>query len=837
MTGTKQKNIREPRPFIIHGHFYQPPRENPWLGIIERQPSAAPARDWNERVYDECYRPNAYSRLLDPQGKIRGIYNNYGNMSFNFGPTLFQWMIDAHEPVVERIIEADKKSCARLNGHGNAIAQVYNHIIMPLASRRDQLTQIRWAKSFFSRNFGRDPEGIWLAETAINLDTVNCLIDEGIHFTVLAPTQAEAFRSLNTGNKWTSTENSPVDTRRAYRIYADKGHSRFLDVFFFDEGLSKAASFGDLLTNGDHCAASIAGCFDSDASEPQVSILATDGETFGHHKPYGDMCLAFLFTESAVRHNIAPINFGYWLEIAPPVYEVSLKNAKSEGTAWSCAHGVGRWYRDCGCQTGGRDEWSQEWRTPLRESLNELQKKVDHIFKEELAAENIDPWLLRDIYEPDQIRRKPELLRDLVAQAGARSQLSSDTLLRIRQLLEAQKFMLFSFTSCGWFFAELSGIEPMQNLGYACRAMQLCHPERTENPLLAPFLSLLSAARSNIDNVDGAELFKRYIAPSMPYMQILAFTSCLEHVLKTSDCDNLRYGLCSTSIEHADQLSPEQDENQAFHVSVQNEMTAENTTYRVLVIHGDSHELTGYVLPGGPGAGQEPPQGVGAGIDLNPEAVRLEMQQLFEGARNRMSALLVRRASGSILDTMTSWMDENEALLDSVAALCRTLPQPYESHISLALLAQWNANMDKVMQFDSEGEAFQTLCEIWDRARHFGVSFDLSESAVTLENMLLSELPLLASELKPESCDRVTFLLNVVDRFGIPVRKHLIEDLYYPILTTKVADLQSEVASQENPTPQKQALLIRLLTFSSRLNFSVEESAINPTAQKSSSRK
>ena len=295
---------------------------------------------------------------------ITGIHNNYTSMSFNFGPTLMEWLEQHHPITTRRIIEGDRSSVLQYDGHGNAVAQVYNHLIMPLASRRDQLTQIRWGKASFNRSFGHFPEGMWLAETAINMETVRCLIEEKIAFVILAPHQAESFRLLNSSSPRVSTDDQAIDTRRPYRLFArnssGKKEGGFLDIFFFDEQLSKEVSFEDLLQDAHTFGKRIDGCFTPDASDDEVVVIATDGETFGHHKPFGDMCLAYFFTHVAPALNIQPVNFGRYRSLHPPKYEVTLKNAFGEGTAWSCSHGVGRWKRDCGCQTGGQRGWHQK---------------------------------------------------------------------------------------------------------------------------------------------------------------------------------------------------------------------------------------------------------------------------------------------------------------------------------------------------------------------------------------------------------------------------------------------------------------------------------------------
>ncbi|MDD5673786.1 MAG: DUF3536 domain-containing protein, partial [Chitinivibrionales bacterium] len=454
MTGNKPAGGK--RAVVIHGHFYQPPRENPWLDAIDRQESAAPYHDWNERIYDQCYRPNAFSRILDPQGMIVDIYNNYRSLSFNFGPTLFRWLETYHPRLAEKIVQADRESYNVFKKHGNALAQVYNHLIMPLSSRRDQLTQIRWAKTFFQSRFNRPPEGLWLAETALNMETVQCCIEEGIRFVVLSPNQAEAIRPLDGAKDWTSVVSGSIDTRRPYRIVArDESHKPtggHLDVFFFDEGLSRAVSFENILTDAKLLADRIRGGFDEKASDNQIVTIATDGETFGHHKPFGDMCLAYFFSRLAPGLDLTPVNFGYYLELNPPRWEVGLKNAFGEGTGWSCMYGVGRWVRDCGCSTGGLKGWNQTWRTPLRKALQDLQKQVDAVFEKSVSPLGADPWALRDgaikVFEAE-----PAAWRKFLLEHGCRADITDEQARLLRRLCEAQKYMLFSFTSCGWFFA------------------------------------------------------------------------------------------------------------------------------------------------------------------------------------------------------------------------------------------------------------------------------------------------------------------------------------------------------------------------------------------------
>jgi hypothetical protein len=333
-------NLKNPHYFTIHGHFYQPPRENPWTDIIENQESAHPFHDWNDRIAHECYSPNGASRLLSPTGRIQDIVNNYEFMSFNIGPTLMSWIRKKTPETYQRIQEADRKSAERLNGHGNAIAQVYNHMIMPLATPADRITQIRWGIRDFEFHFNRKPEAIWLAETAINMDTIVDLIREGIRFTILSPTQAQSYRKIGETH-WSDCSHTNIDTLRPYRIYPKDAEGKalcegYLDIFFYHPSLSSAVGFEHLLRDANVFGKRILDVFDPKKTEPQLVNIGTDGESYGHHEPFGDMCAAWLYNKYAPDHNMVPVNYGWFLEKFPPQYEVTLKNMYGEGSAWSC---------------------------------------------------------------------------------------------------------------------------------------------------------------------------------------------------------------------------------------------------------------------------------------------------------------------------------------------------------------------------------------------------------------------------------------------------------------------------------------------------------------------
>lgn len=515
------------RYFCVHGHFYQPPRENPLFDQVEMQPSAQPAHDWNERVFVECYAPNGASRILDGNGRIQDIQNNYAYMSFNIGPTLFSWLEEKHPYTYARILEADKISRDRLDGHGNALAQVYNHAIMPLCTEYQRSLQIKWGIADFERRFGRRPEGMWLAETAINMDTVVSLIREGIKFTVLAPTQAMKVRALHV-DTWTDVSGNTIDPRRPYRIFpvAEDGtpiEKGYLDVFFYDGPLSHGVGFDHLLKNATHFGERILGAFDRGSQEDQLVSVCTDGESYGHHEPFGDMCAAFLFHDVAKRLDMVPVNYAWFLAKHPPRHEVRLKNAHSEGTAWSCAHGVGRWKEDCGCSTGGDHGWNQKWRAPFRKALDVL------VAAAEAKVEAEGPALFEDWARArDGAISSWDLIPEARRGWWQRNLRAGADRARAVAVMDILRYSQYTYTSCAWFFSELTGIETVQNLKYALRTLQLLESLGETPALRAEFLEILSEAVSNIGGKTGDTVFNELERETLPLHAYLTLGQWVE---------------------------------------------------------------------------------------------------------------------------------------------------------------------------------------------------------------------------------------------------------------------------------------------------------------------
>ena len=498
-----------PRFLCIHGHFYQPPRENPWLEAVEIQDSAYPYHDWNERITAECYAPNAASRILDGDGRIERIVNNYSRISFNFGPTLLAWLEEKKPEVYRSILAADAESRERYSGHGSALAQGYNHIIFPLANRRDKQTQIRWGLADFERRFGRKAEGMWLPETAVDLETLDLMAEEGILFTILEPHQARRVRSLEAKKaEWEDVSGGRIDTTVPYEVVLPSG--RRIAIFFYDGGVSRAVAFEGLLDSGERFAGRLMATAAGDAEEDRLIHIATDGETYGHHHRYGEMGLSYALHHIETEGLARLTNYGEYLANHPPEMEVEIV----ENTAWSCVHGVDRWRRDCGCCTGGRPGWNQAWRTPLRQALDWLRDEIAPLYEAAAGELFPDPWAARDAYIDVLLDRSPESVNSFLSDACGGIPPEGERRVRALRLLEMQRHAMLMYTSCGWFFDDISGIETVQILGYAGRVVQLAG--QLFEPVEERFLERLELAKSNVSGKGtGRDLYERHVRPAM----------------------------------------------------------------------------------------------------------------------------------------------------------------------------------------------------------------------------------------------------------------------------------------------------------------------------------
>ncbi|MEM9265992.1 MAG: DUF3536 domain-containing protein [Cyanobacteria bacterium P01_F01_bin.13] len=491
----------------VHGHFYQPPRENPSLEAVERQPGAAPFHDWNERILRESYRPNAFARIMDHHGHVLQIVNNYEFISFNIGPTLMSWLARHDIETYRRILTADKRSCDHNDGHGNAIAQVYNHMILPLANERDKLTQVRWGIADFRKRFHRDPEGMWLAETAVDQDTLRVLIQEGIKFTIVAPSQVQRCRQIAPEySDWHEVGGGQIDPTRPYRCYVPglPTGQNYIDIFVYDGPISGDMGFSDILQSSQSFADRLGQAIRGDRKDAQLISVATDGETFGHHRGGAERALAYALQHEFIDRGWQIISYARYLSLFPPTWELELKPV----TAWSCAHGVERWRSDCGCCGGG--EWHQQWRAPLRNALDWLRDELVEIY--EITGEELfkDVWAARDSYIDVVCDRTPLALEQFFTQ-HQHHELTQTERTDALSLLEMQRHAMLMYTSCGWFFEEISRPEGTQILRYAARAIELAEAICGES-LEADFIDKLALAPSNVSLFkDGAGVYRAQV--------------------------------------------------------------------------------------------------------------------------------------------------------------------------------------------------------------------------------------------------------------------------------------------------------------------------------------
>jgi alpha-amylase/alpha-mannosidase (GH57 family) len=521
----------------IHGHFYQPPRENPWLETVETQDSAAPYHDWNERVCAECYATNGAARIVNNKNQIISIVNNYSRISFNFGPTLLSWLRENAPRTYRMILDGEQASRKHYGGHSSALAQVYNHIIMPLASPRDRLTQIRWGIADYEFHFGRKPEGMWLAETAADSATLEALAQSGIKFTLLAPHQCRRIRSLKknssasaagaasdstpapaalaaaappgedapSAEKWTDTPNASVDTTRPYLLRFPSGAS--LAIFFYNGPVSRAIAFEGLLNSGENFAARLKSGF-KDSAQPQLVHVATDGESYGHHHQYGDMALAYTLRLLENDPAVQLTNYASYLEQFPPECECEIV----EDTSWSCVHGVERWRSNCGCN-GGKPGFTQAWRAPLRQALDALRDALVPLAEEQGSKYFRDVSAARDAYIHVVLERTAESHDRFFAQQQSRP-LSDDERVLALELMEMERHAQLMYTSCGWFFDDIAGIETVQIIAYAARVLQLAQQlfGARAAALEPAFLARLAEAKSNLPSAgDGAAIYRKCV--------------------------------------------------------------------------------------------------------------------------------------------------------------------------------------------------------------------------------------------------------------------------------------------------------------------------------------
>jgi alpha-amylase/alpha-mannosidase (GH57 family) len=489
----------------IHGHFYQPPRENPWLEELELQDSAYPYHDWNARITHECYRPNAASRILGPDRTIKDVVNNYSKISFDVGPTLMSWLQRHQRDVYQAVLQADTESQTLFSGHGAGMAQAYNHMIMPLANERDKRTQVLWGIADFTARFERPPEGMWLPETAVDSPTLEVLAEAGILFTVLAPQQAKSVRAPG-ATEWQPLEDDSIDTTQAYHCPLPSGRS--ISLFFYQGNLAQNVASGRSLESGERLAQELLELGQDQDGHPCLAHIATDGETYGHHFRHTDMALAYCLQRIESQGQAQVTVYGEYLEKYPPTQAVEIH----ENSAWSCSHGVGRWRSNCGCHHGQFPSGQQAYRKILREALDWLRDELGPIYEQQVKQYCDDPWALRNAYIQVVNDRRRANVEEFLTAATCKTLAPTDKT-QVLKLLEMQRHAMLMYTSCAWFFDDISGLEAVQILQYASRAMQL-GKETSGRDLEPDFVQMLEQAPCNVQAyAHGKDVYQQRVKP------------------------------------------------------------------------------------------------------------------------------------------------------------------------------------------------------------------------------------------------------------------------------------------------------------------------------------
>jgi alpha-amylase/alpha-mannosidase (GH57 family) len=576
------------RYLCIHGHFYQPPRENPFLEAIELQDSAYPYHDWNERVTSECYAPNSRSRILDGEQRIIELVNNYARISFNFGPTLLSWLEAKAPQVYAALQDADKSSRERYSGHGSALAQAYNHMIMPLANGRDKATQVKWGIRDFQHRFGRLPEGMWLPETAVDTETLDILAANGIKFTILAPRQAKRIRKRGS-RSWQDVSDDRVDPSRAYLVQLPS--RKTITVFFYDGPISQGVAFERLLDNGQRFADRLMSGFSDARQWEQLVHIATDGESYGHHHRFGEMALSFALHHIETNKLAQLTNYGEFLEKNPPDHFAEIVNNSS----WSCVHGVERWRSNCGCNSGGHGGWTQEWRAPLRAALDWLRDQLTPLYQEKAAPLLKDPWAARDEYIEVMLNRSEENVTNFFAK-HATHPVNGEEQVAALKLLEMQRHAMLMYTSCGWFFDELSGIETVQVIQYAGRAIRLA-TDFGASEIEKGFTEKLAIAKSNVpEHGDGRQIYEKWVRPAAVSIEQLAAHYAISSLFESYGD---RTHIYCYDVERED-YSLEMEGKQKLAVGrakFSSEITRETASLGFAVLHLGDHNIACGVKP------------------------------------------------------------------------------------------------------------------------------------------------------------------------------------------------------------------------------------------------
>ena len=790
----------------VHGHFYQPPRENPSLEAIELQDSAYPYHDWNERITAECYAPNATSRILDNEQRIIKLINNYGMMSFNFGPTLLSWLEAKAPRVYAALQEADQLSCHKFGSHGSAVAQAYNHMILPLANRRDKVTQVKWGIADFEHRFKRRPEGMWLPETAANTETLEVLAENGILYTIMAPRQAKRVRRKG-GRSWKDVTGDRIDPSRAYLVNLPS--KKTISVFFYDGPISQGVAFEGLLNDGKRFADRLLSGFADSRDWPQLSHIATDGESYGHHHRFGEMALTYALQHIENDKLAELTNYGQFLERYPADHFVEIV----ENSSWSCVHGIERWRSNCGCNSGGHRDWNQEWRAPLRAALDWLRDKVNPLFEEKAPAPLKNPWDARDEYIRVVLNRSDASV-DAFFNNHATHPLSSEEQVTALKLLEMQRHAMLMYTSCGWFFDELSGLETVQVIHYAGRVVELAK-EFVGAEIEPQFLEHLRQTKSNLpEHGDGAQIYEKWVKPAAVNIEKLA-----GHYAISSLFENYgeKTGIYCYDVDR-EQYSLEAEGKLRLatgRARFSSEVTRESATMSFGVLHLGDHNVTGGVRRAdGPERYEElKTKLIDCFSKADTAAVIRILDEEFSEHSYSLSSLFrdeQRKIVGLILnDSLTSAAAAYRTIYENQAPLIRFLnslnipvPPAFKAAADVAVNSQLRQSFERA---DLDGDNIQSFLKEAATSR---VPLDTTTLEFTMRKRLEEQAARFAE--RPDDMENVQRFrkqLELTQTLPFPVTLWEVQNISYAPLMKAIEDRR---LAAENNDPEASAWMKEL---------------------------
>ncbi len=763
----------------IHGHFYQPPRENAWLEVVESQDSAAPFHDWNDRINFECYAPNARARILDGDGFITNIVNNYAKISFNFGPTLLSWMEFADPVTYRAIIEADQQSMEQFSGHGSAIAQAHSHLILPLANDRDKHTQVIWGIKDFEYRFGRKPEGMWLAETAANVATLEVLAEHGIVYTIMAPRQAKAIREIG-ATDWQELPHASVDPRRAYLCKLPSGKE--IAIFFYDGGVAQGVAFEGLLNNGKHFAQRLMDTLDNN-NEPQLVHIATDGESYGHHHKKGEMaladCLSFIEQQDSVRLT----NYGEYLEKVPPTYEVQIH----DNSSWSCVHGVERWRSNCGCNTGGHPGWNQEWRGPLRDTLNWLRDQLIPIYEKEAGVLLKDVWAARNDYIQVLLKRNTNTVEAFI-EAHRKKDLTEAERIQLLRLMEMQRQAMLMFTSCGWFFDEISGLETNQILQYANRAIH--YAQQVSGVDLHPkFVKLLEKAPSNVHE-NGAVSYQNNVVPQKVDLVRVGMHYAASSLFEEYP-ERLEFFNYIARSEHFDRLDAGTQRLSLGRTSVQSKITFSKKHFSFAALYLGQHNIIGNIsLDMDAETFEEMSKKIrkafntpdlGQVIGLMQEyfgAEKYTIWHLFKDEKRKILKEITQKSFTLVESTFREIYNDNYQLMTGVAQSEIPVPPAYLNAV------QYVVNQDLDHYINHSNLSIREIKRLVSEFRKWKVKLQ-DENAFKLsasERVYREVEKLASSEVSLKQLERIITILDMLEELNIHLDFWRSQNVYFSIL-------------------------------------------------------